>query len=175
MVQNDNKQESLGEGSIKLPNGQNTNTYFTPSIQTDVESEQTHLDASNHAIFGDAIFAGMQPKSYKQCDMNIIVNTSQSYKHLLSSYRSAYDKVLALEKDGVCVIERDLFLPIDLILSPTHCLIWYTQDKLYEGKTPSVGKIHLSWVEDIVNDIMRVLSFSFTTCIMVCTPSQLKI
>ena len=156
-----------------MQNGQSVN-MSTSSIQNNAEPERLHLDTSDRCIFGDATFFGMPPNGYKQCDMNIIVNTSQAYKHLLSCYRSSYEKILALEKDGVCVIERDLFLPIDLILSPTVCLILYTQDKVYEAKTMSSGTIQLSWIEDITNDSMKALSFSFTTCIMVSFPFQLN-
>lgn len=52
----------------------------------------------------------------------IIVNTQNVGKEMIVSRRSSYQVILALEKRGIQVVERDLDLPVDIILSSAVCL-----------------------------------------------------
>ncbi|XP_062219775.1 protein SHORTAGE IN CHIASMATA 1 homolog [Phragmites australis] len=86
----------------------------------------------------------------------IVVNTGNHGKNMLFSRRSSYQQILALEKRGVQVVERDVDLPVDLILSAAVCLLWYD--------TRTFGSSEL--IKDVATNILMPLSFSFSGCIM---------
>uniref|UniRef100_A0A0E0K2X6 Protein SHORTAGE IN CHIASMATA 1 n=1 Tax=Oryza punctata TaxID=4537 RepID=A0A0E0K2X6_ORYPU len=102
-------------------------------------------------------------------DVVIVVNTGNHGKTMLVSRRSSYQQILALEKGGMQVVERDIDLPVDLILSAAVCLVWY-ETELFEAnelttsaETSGIKKN----VENIATNILMSISFSFTGCIMV--------
>lgn len=99
----------------------------------------------------------------------IVVNTKTVDKEMIISRRSTYQKVLAMEKEGVQVVERDSDLPVDLMLSPAVCLLWYDCQNVSKKSAATIGmsSSSLSWIGDIATNVLTSLSFSFSTCIMV--------
>ncbi|KAL1198340.1 Protein SHORTAGE IN CHIASMATA 1 [Cardamine amara subsp. amara] len=99
----------------------------------------------------------------------IVVNTQTVDKEMIISRRSTYQKVLAMEKEGVQVVERDSDLPVDLMLSPAICLLWYDCDSISKKSAATIGASSspLSWIGDIATNVLTSLSFSFSSCIMV--------
>ncbi|OEL14329.1 hypothetical protein BAE44_0024653 [Dichanthelium oligosanthes] len=99
----------------------------------------------------------------------IVVNTGNHEKHMLFSRRSSYQQILALEKGGIQVVERDVALPVDLILSTAVCLLWY-DTRTFESSelTVSAGMSSITnFIEDIATNILMSISFCFSGCIMV--------
>ncbi|VVB15691.1 unnamed protein product [Arabis nemorensis] len=99
----------------------------------------------------------------------IVVNTKNVYKEMIISRRSTYQKVLAMEKEGVQVVERDSDLPVDLMLSPAICLLWYDCESVSKKLAETIGasSSSLSWIGDIATNVLTSLSFCFSSCIMV--------
>ncbi|KAH7423142.1 hypothetical protein KP509_12G041300 [Ceratopteris richardii] len=104
---------------------------------------------------------------YRKCEMNIVVNIHKVYDYLLSGRSSSYQQILKFEKHGMNVVERDLCLPIDMILSPKVCLLWYIKENFFLNETVTSQILTLKCMEGIINDVMKPLSFSFKTCIMI--------
>ncbi|KAJ0261746.1 Protein SHORTAGE IN CHIASMATA 1 [Hirschfeldia incana] len=99
----------------------------------------------------------------------IVVNTKTVDKEMIISRRSTYQKVLAMEKEGVQIVERDSDLPVDLMLSPAICLVWYDCGSASKKSDASIGasSSSLSWIGDIATNVLTSLSFGFSTCVMV--------
>ncbi|CAN8252698.1 unnamed protein product [Cochlearia groenlandica] len=99
----------------------------------------------------------------------IVVNTQKVDKEMLISRRSTYQKVLAVEKEGVQVVERDSDLPVDIMLSSAICLLWYDCESASKKPAATVGasSSSLSWIGDIATNVLTSVSFSFSTCIIV--------
>lgn len=99
----------------------------------------------------------------------IVVNTKTVDKEMIISRRSTYQKVLAMEKEGVQVVERDSDLPVDLMLSPAICLLWYDCENISKKSAATIGASSspLSWIGDIATNVLTSLSFTFSSCIMV--------
>ncbi|CAL4967998.1 unnamed protein product [Urochloa decumbens] len=99
----------------------------------------------------------------------IVVNTGNHEKHMLFSRRSSYQQILALEKGGMQVVERDVDLPVDLILSAAVCLLWYdTRTFGFSELTTSEDSSGITnSIEDIATNMLMSLSFCFSGCIMV--------
>lgn len=102
-------------------------------------------------------------------DTVIIVNTQNMYKEVLISRRSSYQKILAMEKGGAQVIERELNLPVDLIFSADTCLVWYdARNFVINGTlTEKVFSCIPESMENTATNVLMSLSFSFRGCIMV--------
>ena len=99
----------------------------------------------------------------------IVVNTGSHGKSMLFSRRSSYQQILSLEKGGMQVVERDVDLPVDLILSATVCLVW-CETKIFGGNefTASTETSSITnFVETIATNILMAISFCFSGCIMV--------
>ncbi|KAI4997440.1 hypothetical protein ZWY2020_052782 [Hordeum vulgare] len=99
----------------------------------------------------------------------IVVNTGSHGKNMLFSRRSSYQQILSLEKEGMQVVERDVDLPVDLILSAAACLVWF-ETKIFESnefiasaETSSIT----NFVEIIATNILMSISFCFCGCVMV--------
>jgi len=99
----------------------------------------------------------------------IIVNTQNVDKEMIMSRRSSYQVILAMEKEGIQVVERDLNLPADIILSSAICLAWYDSENLGKKATPTTeasSSLPLC-VENIATDVLTLLSFYFHGCFLV--------
>ncbi|CAI9092212.1 OLC1v1027400C1 [Oldenlandia corymbosa var. corymbosa] len=112
-----------------------------------------------------------------QIDMNntsspgivIVVNTRNFDKEMIISRRSTYQKILALEKGGAHIVERDLSLPVDLVVGAAQCLAWYDLKNI--GKKASASDEAFSClalcVENIAASTLTSLSYAFSSCILI--------
>ncbi|CAL5364370.1 unnamed protein product [Camellia sinensis] len=102
-------------------------------------------------------------------DTVIIVNTQNSDKEMIISRRSTYQRILAMEKQGVQIVERDLKLPVDVIISAAICLVWYDCRNVGKKATaPDAASSCLSLcIENIATNVLTSLSFAFSCCILV--------
>lgn len=102
-------------------------------------------------------------------DTIIIVNTQSIDKEMIASRRSTYLKILALEKEGIQVVERDVNLPVDIIISSAICLIWYDSGNIGKKSTASdeASSCLPLCVENIATNVLTLLSFTFSACILV--------
>ncbi|KAF9600013.1 hypothetical protein IFM89_002486 [Coptis chinensis] len=102
-------------------------------------------------------------------DIIIIMNTQSCDKEMLISRRSTYQKILAMEKEGAQVVEREINLPVDLIFSAAMCLVWYDHINIWKksaGTDEASASIPLC-IENIATNILMSLSFAFSHCILV--------
>lgn len=104
-------------------------------------------------------------------DIVIIVNTQNFDKEMVISRRSTYQKILLIEKEGAQVVERDLNLPVDILVNATVCLAWYDLKNI--GKKSSAVDEAFSClplcIENVAASVLTSLSFAFTGCILVIT------
>ncbi|KAG6507033.1 hypothetical protein ZIOFF_032373 [Zingiber officinale] len=96
----------------------------------------------------------------------IIVNTQIFDKKMLISRRTSYKKILAMEKAGLQIVERDVHLPLDLVLDAAVCLIWYEARNFMGSKATEDSFISM-FVENMATSILISLSYSFKSCILV--------
>jgi len=106
-------------------------------------------------------------------DAIIIVNTQNVDTEMVISRRTTYRRILAMEKEGVQVVERDLNLPVDVILTPALCLVLY-DIKNIRTKTSSSDTESSSCIENIAANVLTSLSFAFSGCILVSIISKSK-
>ncbi|KAK6250582.1 hypothetical protein SCA6_004587 [Theobroma cacao] len=105
----------------------------------------------------------------RKMDIVIIVNTQNFDKEMIVSRRSTYQKILAMEKEGAQVVERDLNLPVDVIISSAICLVWYDCRNI-GGKAATLDAASSClplWIENIATNILTLLSFTFSGCFLV--------
>jgi hypothetical protein len=101
----------------------------------------------------------------------VVVNTQCLNKPMLVSRRSSYQKILALEKEGARVVERDINLPLDLVFSAGVCLVWYESGafgNISTDMTDGASCIQM-FMENIATNVLISLSYSFSNCFMVKT------
>lgn len=99
----------------------------------------------------------------------IIVNTQSCDKEMIVSRRSTYQKILALEKEGIQVVERDSGLPVDVLISSAICLVWYDCENIGKKATAcdEASSCLPLYVENIATNVLTLLSLTFSGCIMV--------
>lgn len=99
----------------------------------------------------------------------IIVNTRNFSDEMVISRRSTYQRILEMEQEGAQIVERDIGLPVDIILSSVACLSWYNSKNI--GKKASAPDEAFSClplcVESIATSTLTSLSFAFSCCILV--------
>ncbi|GFP82216.1 hypothetical protein PHJA_000364800 [Phtheirospermum japonicum] len=99
----------------------------------------------------------------------IIVNTRNFNEEMVISRRSTYQRILNMEQEGSQVVERDIGLPVDVILSSEVCLTWYDCRNI--GRKASAPDEAFSClplcVESIAASILTSLSFAFSCCILI--------
>lgn len=102
-------------------------------------------------------------------DTIVLVNTRNFKEEMVISRRSTYLKILEMEKEGSQVVERDMSLPVDLIVSAAVSLTWYDIRNI--GKKASALDEAFSClplcVESIAANVLTSLSFAFSCCILV--------
>ncbi|XP_030501394.2 protein SHORTAGE IN CHIASMATA 1 isoform X1 [Cannabis sativa] len=99
----------------------------------------------------------------------ILVNTQNLDKEMIVSRRSTYQKILAIEKHGAQVVERDSDLPVDVVINSAICLVWYDCRNIGK-KTTAVDEASSSLplcIENIATNVLTSLSFTFSGCILV--------
>ncbi|KAL4029434.1 hypothetical protein IC575_007645 [Cucumis melo] len=99
----------------------------------------------------------------------IIVNTQKFEKEMIVCRRSSYQRILALEKQGVQVVERDMSLPVDLIITSGICLMWYDCTNIIKkASTSNEASLCLNLcIENIATDLLTSLSLAFLGCVLV--------
>lgn len=99
----------------------------------------------------------------------IIVNTQNFNEEMIISRSSTYQRILEIEQEGAQVIERDIALPIDLVLNSAVCLTWYDCRNIRKkASAPDEAYSSLALcIESIAASILTSLSFAFSCCIMV--------
>ncbi|GER50992.1 regulator of ribonuclease-like protein [Striga asiatica] len=99
----------------------------------------------------------------------IIVNTRNFNEEMIISRRSTYQRILEMEQEGAQVVERDVVLPVDIIVSSAVCLSWYDCRNI--GRKASASDEAFSClplcVESIAASILTSLSFAFSCCILI--------
>ncbi|KAL0304259.1 UNVERIFIED_CONTAM: protein SHORTAGE IN CHIASMATA 1 [Sesamum radiatum] len=102
-------------------------------------------------------------------DTIIIVNTRNFNEEMVISRRSTYQRILEMEKEGAQVVERDICLPVDVIVSSAVSLTWYDCRNI--GRKASAPDEAFSClplcVESIAASILTSLSFAFSCCILI--------
>ncbi|XP_037496418.1 protein SHORTAGE IN CHIASMATA 1 isoform X2 [Jatropha curcas] len=99
----------------------------------------------------------------------IVVNTQTLDKEMIVSRRSTYQKILAMEKEGLQVVERDLNLPVDVVIMSSICLVWYDWKNI-RMKATAVDEASSCLplcIENIATNVLTLLSFTFSCCILV--------
>lgn len=102
-------------------------------------------------------------------DRIVVVNTQSVDNEMIISRRSTYQKILAMEKDGTQVVERDLHHPVDVIVSAAICLVWYDCRNI-RNKSSASNEASSSLplcIENIAANGLTALSFAFSGCILV--------
>lgn len=108
-------------------------------------------------------------------DAIVIMNTQNVDTEMVISRRSTYQKILAMEKEGVQVVERDLNLPVDVIVSAAVCLVLYDSKNIRKKITTSdnnTSSLLPSCIENIAANVLTSLSFAFSSCILVSIISK---
>ncbi|KAG4117900.1 hypothetical protein ERO13_D12G259200v2 [Gossypium hirsutum] len=109
------------------------------------------------------------PNPQRLADIVIIVNMQNFDKEMIVSRRSTYQKILAMEKEGAQVVERDSNLPVDVIISSAICLVWYDSRNI--GRKAAISDETSSClqlcIENIATNILTLLSFTFSGCFLV--------
>ncbi|CAN0891720.1 Protein SHORTAGE IN CHIASMATA 1 [Linum grandiflorum] len=99
----------------------------------------------------------------------IVVNTQNFDKEMIVSRRSTYEKILAMEKEGTEVIERDMDLPVDVLINSAMCLAWYNCKSIRTQATTLVeaSSCFRLCIDNIATQVLTLLSFTFKGCILV--------
>lgn len=99
----------------------------------------------------------------------IIVNTRNFNEEMIISRRTTYQRILKMEQERAQIVERDIDLPVDVIVSSAVCLTWYDCKNI--GKKASAPDEAFSslplCVESVAASILTSLSFAFSCCILV--------
>jgi hypothetical protein len=144
---------------------------FYPVEQSyDIKSSKTSLEADNLVPLIPAVKTDYGHQSLESfAGSVIIVNTQNVDKEMIVSRRSSYQVILAMEKRGIQVVERDLDLPVDIILSSAVCLAWYDSRNLGKKATPAneASSSLPLYIESIATDVLPLLSFYFRGCFLV--------
>lgn len=133
-------------------------------------------DEAFYKMRGDCVSFNMESNIFHQTkpslpDIVIIVNTQNFDKEMLISRRSTYQKILLMEKEGAQVVERDLNLPVDILVNAKVCLAWYDLKNI-EKKSSAVDEAFSCLplcIENVAASVLTSLSFAFTSCILVIT------
>ncbi|KAJ9164171.1 hypothetical protein P3X46_023777 [Hevea brasiliensis] len=102
-------------------------------------------------------------------DTIVVVNTQNLDKEMIVSRRSTYQKILAMEKEGLQVLERDLDLPVDVVIISAICLVWYHCRNIRKKATTAyeASSCLPFCIENIATNVLPLLSFTFSCCILV--------
>ncbi|XP_050220957.1 protein SHORTAGE IN CHIASMATA 1 isoform X2 [Mercurialis annua] len=99
----------------------------------------------------------------------IVVNTQNFDKEMIVSRRSTYQKILAMEKEGLQVVERDLDLPVDVVIISAICLVWYDCRNIRKKATAAdeASSSLPICIDNIATNVLTLLSCAFSCCVLV--------
>lgn len=129
-----------------------------------------------------SIPVGLESKQNHSCmpfgpNTVIIVNTRNFNEEMVISRRTTYQRILEMEREGAQVVERDIGLSVDVIVSSAVCLTWYDCKNI--GKKASAPDEAYSslplCIESVAASILTSLSFAFSCCILVITTESFKV
>ncbi|KAL2608696.1 hypothetical protein R1flu_027269 [Riccia fluitans] len=98
-------------------------------------------------------------------ELILVANVSQQAGNRLTERRSSYQKILALEKQNIQVVERELRIPADILLSPAACVVVYTRATLPEE--PQNFQHEQSLLRAHVDLLLRTISLAYRNCILI--------
>ncbi|OMO95942.1 hypothetical protein CCACVL1_05153 [Corchorus capsularis] len=142
---------------------------YVPVEDKNVQSSLRNVDITEPPCVPLPVAVETKQPQQSMADIVIIVNTQNFDKEMIVSRRSTYQKILAMEKKGAQVVERDSNLPVDVIISSAICLVWY--DCINIGRKAATldeaSSCLPSCIENIATNILTLLSFSFSGCFLV--------
>ncbi|KAL3653507.1 hypothetical protein CASFOL_003188 [Castilleja foliolosa] len=150
------------------------NTVHVKEIYDNEPVESVNKDDGSNMMPVKSMSVGLESKENLSCKplcpkTIIIVNTRNFNEEMVISRRSTYQRILNMEQEGSQVIERDIGLPVDVIVSAEVCLTWYDCKNI--GRKASAPDEAFSClplcVESIAASILTSLSFAFSFCILI--------
>ncbi|KAM0039025.1 putative protein shortage in chiasmata 1 [Helianthus debilis subsp. tardiflorus] len=167
--------QSLENETHSVKRGDFHSTLILNEISKNLEGplHSTHTELKNSMESTEATYEVPQLPvltESKKVNTNrpIIVNTQNGETEMLISRRSTYQKILAMEKEGIQVVERDLNLPVDVIISAAVCLVLYDSNNIIKKTNSSDGASSLSsCVENIAANVLTSLSFALSGCVLI--------
>ncbi|KAJ9545704.1 hypothetical protein OSB04_025411 [Centaurea solstitialis] len=161
-----NKRSKHSEGLLYSTLVEEKNTMASKEATYEVMASSVHQDVPELPSALDSKKISTSMPSLPEAI--IVVNTQNGDTETIVSRRSTYQRILAMEKEGLQVVERDLNLPVDVIVSAAICLVLY-DSKNIRRKTSLDGSPALfsSCVETIAANVLTSLSFAFNSCILI--------
>ncbi|CAL1404984.1 unnamed protein product [Linum trigynum] len=161
-----NREESMGQHSL---NEQLNSRPMDYNIEKG-SSEATDEGSIQH-LFGPSAANSKCTQGSKVSGPKtvIVVNTQNFDKEMIMSRRSVYNKILVMEKDGTEVVERDIDLPVDVLINSAMCLAWYDCKTIRKNATTfeEASSGFRLCIENIATHVLTLLSFTFSGCILV--------
>ncbi|KAI3757630.1 hypothetical protein L6452_05172 [Arctium lappa] len=161
-----NKRSNNSEGMLYSTPVEDKNTMGSIEATYEVMANSIHLHVPQlpSALDSKKISTNMPSLP----DAIIIVNTQNVDTEMIVSRRSTYQRILAMEKEGIQVVERDLNLPVDVIVSAAVCLVLYDSKNIRRKTSLEGASAFLSsCVENIAANVLTSLSFAFSSCILI--------
>ncbi|KAI7741880.1 hypothetical protein M8C21_022454 [Ambrosia artemisiifolia] len=166
-------QQGLENGIQSRGDFHSTSILNESSKKLERPLHSTHIDGKNNMESLEATYEVPQlpfEMESKKVNTNtpIIVNTRNGETDMIISRRNTYQKILAMEKEGIQVVERDLNLPVDVILTAAACLALYDSKNIRKKTSSSDSASSLpSCVENIAANVLTSLSFALSSCILI--------
>eukprot|EP00257_Ricinus_communis_P000901 XP_002510793.2 protein SHORTAGE IN CHIASMATA 1 [Ricinus communis] len=163
----------------KIMDDQKLEEVFTSLPTEDDHSVRTSEAADNVEACGMPMGVPSVPHTMKSeptqgCMMSspeivIVVNTQNLDKEMIVARRSTYQKILAMEKEGFQVVERDLDLPVDIVTGSAICFVWYNCRNIRKKATAAdeASSCLPLCIENIATNVLTLLSYTFSCCILV--------
>ncbi|KAF3432993.1 hypothetical protein FNV43_RR24095 [Rhamnella rubrinervis] len=138
------------------------------SVDTAKEVEAQSMPLSIPSIFTEES-EHIQQSMMSFPERLVLVNTQNLDKEMIFSRRSTYQRILAMEKEGAQVVERDSDLPVDAIISSEICLVWYDCRNIGKKATAldEASSCLPLCIDNIATNVLTLLSFTFSGCIMI--------
>ncbi|KAB2596669.1 hypothetical protein D8674_032119 [Pyrus ussuriensis x Pyrus communis] len=163
--ENMNDQQSKKLSDI-FPGQEKSNMRYKEGVD---EVEASSMPLPNLSVPSAVEAERFQQSMVSFPEMVIVVNTQNLDKEMIVSRRSTYQKILAMEKEGVQVVERDSDLPVDIIISSAICLVWYDCKNIGKKATTldEASSCLPLCIENIATNVLTLLSFTFSGCFMI--------
>ncbi|KAL3676993.1 hypothetical protein R1sor_026941 [Riccia sorocarpa] len=98
-------------------------------------------------------------------ELILVANVSQQAPNRITERRSSYQKILALEKQKVQVVERELQLPVYLLLSPAVCVVVFTRAMLSDK--PQNFQHEKRLLRADIDILLRAVNFAYRDCLLI--------
>ncbi|CAK8561622.1 unnamed protein product [Lathyrus sativus] len=144
--------------------------FYPTEHNHDIKSSRVALETDNFMPLILAVKTENYHQSLESFTGSVIIfNTQNVDKEMIVSKRSSYQVILVLEKRGIRVVECDLDLPVDIILSSAVCLAWYDSTTLCKKATSATEESSslTLCIDNIATDVLPFLGFYFCGCFLV--------